>query len=66
MSTCRAPIARRTPISRVRSRTVASMMFMIPIPPTSSEMPAIAPITTLKRRWVRRLCSRSASGTMIV
>jgi len=42
------------------------MMFMIPIPPTRSEIPAIAPITMSKRRWVRRLCSRSASGTVIV
>ncbi len=33
MSDCRAPTARRTPISRVRSRMLASMMFMIPIPP---------------------------------
>ncbi len=30
----RAPIARRMPISRVRSVTDTSMMFMIPIPPT--------------------------------
>ena len=30
------------PISRVRSVTVASMMFMMPMPPTTSEMPAIA------------------------
>ncbi len=29
------------PISRVRSVTVASMMFMMPMPPTSSEMLAI-------------------------
>jgi hypothetical protein len=43
MSTWRAPIARRTPICRVRPSTVASMMFMIPIPPTSSEIPAVAP-----------------------
>jgi len=42
------------------------MMFMIPIPPTSSEIPAIAPITMSKKRWVFRLCSRSASGTVIV
>ncbi len=38
----RAPIARRIPISRVRSVTETSMMFMIPIPPTRSEMLAIA------------------------
>jgi hypothetical protein len=34
---------RRMPISRVRSVTVASMMFMIPIPPTKSEIAAIVP-----------------------
>ena len=43
MSWRRAPIALRMPISRVRSVTVTSMMFMIPMPPTTSEMPAIAP-----------------------
>jgi hypothetical protein len=41
MSRCRAPRARRMPISRVRSVTVASMMFMMPMPPTISEMPAM-------------------------
>ena len=29
------------PISRVRSVTVASMMFMMPMPPTSKEIDAI-------------------------
>ena len=43
MSRRLAPSARRMPISRVRSVTVASMMFMIPMPPTTSEMPAMAP-----------------------
>ena len=38
----RAPIALRMPISRVRSVTVTSMMFMTPIPPTSSEIAATA------------------------
>ena len=33
-SLCVAPTARRTPISLMRSRIDASMMFMIPIPPT--------------------------------
>jgi hypothetical protein len=33
----RAPTARRSPISRVRSVTETSMMFMIPMPPTSNE-----------------------------
>ena len=36
-----APMARRMPISRVRSVTVTSMMFMMPMPPTSSEMAAM-------------------------
>ena len=38
-----APSALRMPISRVRSVTETIMMFMIPMPPTSSEMPAIDP-----------------------
>jgi hypothetical protein len=36
-----APSALRTPISRVRSVTATSMMFMTPMPPTSSEMDEI-------------------------
>ena len=42
-----APIALRRPISRIRSVTLVSIMFMIPMPPTSSEMPAIEPSTTV-------------------
>jgi len=38
-----APMALRMPISRVRSVTDTSMMFMMPMPPTSSEMPAMPP-----------------------
>ena len=38
----RAPMAMRMPISRVRSVTETSMMFMMPMPPTSSEIEAIA------------------------
>ena len=41
MSRGRAPTAMRTPISRVRSVTDTSMMFMMPTPPTISEMKAI-------------------------
>ena len=37
MSLPLAPIALRTPTSRIRSWNEASMMFMITIPPTSSE-----------------------------
>ena len=38
-----APMARRTPISRVRSVTLTSMMFMMPMPPTSRLTAATAP-----------------------
>ena len=37
-----APRALRMPISRVRSVTDTIMMFMIPMPPTSREMAAMA------------------------
>ena len=62
MSRRRAPSARRIPISRVRSVTVASMMFMIPMPPTTRLMPAIEPSTMLKIRLVSRACTSSSSG----
>ena len=42
MSRRPAPSASRIPMSLVRSLTVTSMMFMIPIPPTSRDTPAIA------------------------
>ena len=38
-----APMALRMPISRVRSVTVTSMMFMMPMPPTTREMAAMPP-----------------------
>ena len=40
MSLSVAPVAMRIPISCVRSVTETSMMFMIPMPPTRSEMDA--------------------------
>ncbi len=61
-----APSALRRPISRMRSVTDTSMMFMTPMPPTSSEMPAIPP-----RRTVRVLSTEVAvltsdvSGVMV-
>ena len=64
MSRRLAPMARRTPISRVRSRMAASMMFMIPIPPTRREMEAMASITVLKSCSVRFCCASSSAGTM--
>ena len=62
---CLAPMARRMPISRVRSVTVASMMFMMPIPPTTRLMPAMDPSTMLNVRLVASACLRSASGTLM-
>ena len=66
MSRFLAPSARRTPISRVRSVTLASMMFMMPMPPTRRLMAAMAPSMMLNRRpasSAARICSR---GTVIV
>ena len=57
MSRARAPTAMRMPISRVRSVTLTSMMFMMPMPPTSSE---IAAMDASKSDMVR-LLSDSAS-----
>ena len=47
MSRRRAPTALRMPISRVRSRTETSMMFMIPMPPTISEIEAMPPSSSV-------------------
>ncbi len=41
-----APSALRRPISRVRSLTTISMMFMITMPPTSSDRPTMPTRTT--------------------
>ena len=38
-----APTAMRSPISRIRSVTETSMMFMMPMPPMIRQMPATAP-----------------------
>ena len=45
MSRFLAPSALRTPISRVRSVTETSMMFITPTPPTTSPIDEIAIIT---------------------
>ena len=44
-----APSALRMPISRVRSVTETIMMFMMPMPPTSSEIAAmvVSTVTTM-------------------
>ena len=59
MSECLAPIALRIPISRVRSVTETSMMFITPIPPTSSEIAATAPRRTVNVRLVLFVVSSS-------
>ncbi len=65
-----APSARRIPISRVRSRTETSMMFMIPMPPTRSVIsptpiatPKSAPVSSAKvfASWSGRLIVKSSS-----
>ena len=48
MSPRLAPTALRRPTSRVRSVTLTSMMFMMPMPPTSSEMAAMLPSKVVK------------------
>jgi len=57
MSRGLAPIALRTPISRVRSVTEASRTFMMPIPPTSREIPVIAPMNSLKMKMPSVACA---------
>ena len=47
MSRGRAPSALRRPISRMRSVTETNMMFITPMPPTSSEMIAMPPSITV-------------------
>ena len=66
MSDLRAPSARRMPISRVRSVTLASMMFIMPMPPTSSEMPAMAPATIWSRRALSSAWRSRARGISMV
>ena len=64
MSARRAPIALRMPISRVRSVTETSMMFITPIPPTSSEIAATAPSSVVKTSVRGVATSRTAPWLM--
>ena len=57
-----APTAMRRPISRVCSEILASMAFMMPIPPTSNDNPAMEPITSANRLWVSRAFFSSETG----
>ena len=61
-----APNALRNPISRIRSVTDTSMMFMTPMPPTNSEMPATPPSRMVSVRSTEVAVERSsASETML-
>ena len=59
MSRPRAPTALRMPISRVRSRTDTSMMFMIPMPPTMSEIEAMPPSSRVRVALIDEAASSS-------
>ena len=50
MSPWRAPTAMRMPISWVRSVTETSMMFITPMPPTTSEMTAMEEMR-MEKTW---------------
>ena len=58
-------MARRTPISRVRSVTLTSMMFMMPMPPTTRLTAATAPssivITCVVPDIVSAICRVSST-----
>ena len=46
--------------------TETSMMFMMPMPPTSRLMPAMEPSTTLKVRLVASACRSRVRGTLML
>jgi len=58
-------MARRIPISQVRSLTLTSMMFIRPMLPTTSEMPAIRESTSVMRSVMRVICSLYSSVSEI-
>ena len=57
MFVCVAPMALRMPISRMRSVMLASMMFMMPMPPTSRLIPAMIPPLSRALRIAVVICS---------
>ena len=57
----RAPMAMRMPISRVRSVTETSMMFMMPMPPTRRETAAML----ASRLVITRLVDSAASANSL-
>ena len=61
-----APSALRSPISRIRSVTETSMMFMTPMPPTSNEITAIPPSRIVRVLVVEVAVSSSDCSLEIV
>ena len=66
MSPPRAPTAILSPISRVRSVTLTSMMFMMPMPPTSSDTLATAPSSSVSTRLAASCACRISVRLRIV
>src|ERR1019366_3747973 len=62
----RAPRALRTPISRVRSVTLTSIMFITPMPPTSRPSAEMAKATRPMRLVIRSNCWMIWSGVEMV
>src|ERR1035438_1702054 len=65
MSSRRAPTALRIPISRVRSVTLTSMMFMMTMPPTTSEMQVTGTTMAATRLSNWSMKPRMASGVRV-
>ena len=61
----RAPVAMRMPISRVRSTTLTSMMFITPIPPTIRPTEEITTIAIASPAVIERKLSRILSEVSI-
>ena len=62
MSRRRAPSDLRRPISRMRSVTLVSIMFMMPMPPTNSEMDATEPMSSENDVIIVSICLMTASS----
>ena len=62
MSRRRAPSDLRRPISRMRSVTFVSIMFMMPMPPTNSEMDATDPMSSENDIIIVSICLMTASS----
>ena len=60
-----APMALRMPISRVRSVTVTSIIFMMPIPPTMRDIPAMPPRRIARMEVTLLIVSSRASCVSI-